>query len=457
MMMTKIWWLGCCLVTTVLFAGCGGGGDKTPKTAANDDPAIEANAIQQAKQETDADDQNDQAVITTSAVGKSPKNTAAHEESDDASGDELKIEAPKKETPEWFIYKITQVKLKPLFRPDDAEAQSLEKQAELRRERNEQIVELATEAIARTHKETSKDQSKERVFDLAVHHLLEAEMQLAIAGEQDHVDALYEHASLLYQRNPKSKAAIEAGMTLINFARMNAQKFGREEPKSLEEFARLARQFAKNFPQEERQAIPVLFAAGQSCEFHSLTGEAVQCYATITEQFPESPAAQRVTPIMRRLNLKGKPLQLAGPSIGGEFLNAEEMTGKPLLVVFWTMQAQPFVRQLPKLQELVSQIDPKRLNVISVNLDDDDNESAVQTFLDTNGLNWPTIFETESEKRGWNNPIASHYGIQNVPMYWIASSKGNVVEMAYDIDKIEPLLRKLMAPRKAAASDEKPE
>lgn len=469
MMMTKIWWLGCCLVTATALAGCGGGSDTKSMTTAKDDPAIESNAIQQAKQESTADDQDDQAVITTSAVGKSSvKNSksatttetadnATGDEGDDSSGDDLKVEAPKKETPEWFIYKITQVKLKPLFRPDDAEAQSLEKQADLRRERNEQIVELATEAIARTHKETSKDQSKERVFDLAVHHLLEAELQLAIAGEQDHIDALYEHASLLYQRNPKSKAAIEAGMTLINFARMNAQKFGREEPKSLEEFARLARQFAKNFPQEERQAIPVLFAAGQSCEFHGLTGEAVQCYATITEQFPESQAAQRVTPIMRRLNLKGKPLQLAGPAIGGEFLNAEEMTGKPLLVVFWTTQAQPFVRQLPKLQELVSQIDPKRLNVISVNFDDDDNESAVQTFMDTNGLNWPTIFETESEKRGWNNPIASHYGIQNVPMYWIASSKGNVVEMTYDIDKIEPLLKKLMVPRKAAASEEKPE
>ena len=470
MMTTKIWWLGCCVVIATSLAGCGGGSDTKSKTTANGDPPIEPNSIQQAKQETESDDQDDQAVITTSAVGKSSAknskptknaeaadNSTTAEEGDDSSGDDLRVEAPKKETPEWFIYKITQVKLKPLFRPDDAEAQSLEKQAELRRERNEQIVELATEAIARTHKETSKDQSKERVFDLAVHHLLEAEMQLAIAGEQDHIDALYEHASLLYQRNPKSKAAIEAGMTLINFSRMNAQKFGREEPKSLEEFARLARQFAKNFPQEERQAIPVLFAAGQSCEFHSLTGEAVQCYATITEQFPESQATQRVTPIMRRLNLKGKPLQLAGPSIGGEFLNAEEMTGKPLLVVFWTTQAQPFVRQLPKLQELVSQIDPKRLNVISVNFDDDDNESAVQTFMDTNGLNWPTIFETEPEKRGWNNPIASHYGIQNVPMYWIASSKGNVVEMAYDIEKIEPLLKKLMTPRKAAASEEKPE
>ena len=452
-MMMKLWWFGCCVVTAAILAGCGGS-DSPPKTVGKDDPTFEPDAIQQAKQEEPGDD-DDQGVIPTSAVGTSSKQATA-QATDEDDGEDLTLKAPEKETPEWFILKITQVKLKPLFRSDDAEAQSPEQQTTLRRERNEQIVELATEAIARTHKETAKDSSKERVFDLAVHHLLEAELQLAIAGEQDHIDALYEHASLLYQRNPKSKAAVEAGMTLINFARMNAQKFGRDEPKSLEEFARLARQFAKNFPQEERQAIPVLFAAGQSCEFHSLTGEAVQCYATITEQFPESPAAQRVTPIMRRLNLKGKPLQLAGPAIGGEFLNAEEMTGKPLLVVFWTTQAQPFVRQLPKLQELLGQIDPQRLNVISVNLDDDDNESAVQTFLDTNGLSWPTIFESEPEKRGWNNPIASHYGIQTVPMYWVASSKGNLVEMAYDVEKIEPLLRKLMVPRKAAG-EEKPE
>ena len=452
-MMMKSWWLGCCLVTAAFLAGCGGS-SSTPQTTGKDDPAFEPAAIQQAKQEVANDSADTDAVITTSGVSKSAKN-AKKTESGEEGDEDLKIAAPEKESPEWFILKITQVKLKPLFRADDDAAQNPEKQTQLRRERNEQIVELATEAIARTHKDTNKDEAKERVFDLAVHHLLEAELQLAIAGDKDHVDALYEHASLLYQRNPQSKAAVEAGMTLINFARRNAQKFGSDEPKFLEEFARLARQFAKNFPKEERQAIPLLFAAGQSCEFHGLTGEAVQCYATITEQFPESSAAQRVTPIMRRLNLKGKPLQLAGPAIGGEFLNVEEITGKPILVVFWTMQAQPFVRQLPKLQELIGQIDPQRLSVISVNLDDDDNESAVQTFLETNGLQWPTIFFTEEGKRGWSNPIASHYGIQTVPMYWLASSKGKLVEMAYDVDKIEPLLRKLMVPRKPATSDNK--
>ena len=234
---------------------------------------------------------------------------------------------------------------------------------------------------------------------------------------------------------------------LISFARLNAQRFGQQEPKWLEEYGRLARQFAKHFPQEERQAIPVLFAAGQSCEYHGLTADAIQCYAMVRESFPESSAAERITPILRRLNLKGQPLQLAGPTIGGGFLNAEELLGKPLLVVFWTTQAKPFVRQLPALQELLSQIDTNRLNIISVNLDDDDNESAVQTFLESNGLAWPTIFQTDPDQRGWNNPVAAYYGIQSVPLYWVVSSKGNVVETATTVQQIEPLLQKLMTPK----------
>ena len=96
-----------------------------------------------------------------------------------------------------------------------------------------------------------------------------------------------------------------------------------------------------------------------------------------------------------------------------------------------------------------------RLNVVSVNLDDDDNESAVQTFLESNGLNWPTIFQTAADKRGWNNPVAVHYGIQSVPLYWVVSSKGNVVEMSNNVQPIEPLLRKLMAPKPTPNGEQK--
>lgn len=444
--MKRGWRLGSWMLAATMLAGCGGGANPSPTaqqvdtTPPKKSPALLAD---------DEQPPSDNGVITTSAVGEPLKNTTTTEEDDG----ELKIAAPQKDTPEWFILQITRLKLRPLGDDVDAVSQTPERVAELRRERNAQLVNLATEVIARTHKD--KSDAGQRFFDLAVHHLLEAELQLALAGDKEHIDSLYEHASSLYERDPKSKAAIEAGQVLISFARLNAQRFGQQDSKWLEEYGRLARQFAKSFPKEERQAIPILFAAGQSSEFHGLTTEAIQCYATIRDQFPDNAGAERATAILRRLNLKGQPLQLAGPTLGGGFLDAAEMTGKPLLVVFWTTQAQPFVKQLAKLQELLGQIDTDRLNIVSVNLDDDDNESAVQTFLETNGLNWQTIFQTEADKRGWNNPIATHYGIQSVPLYWVVSSKGTVVETANNVQQIEPLLRKLMTPKKTSEDTSK--
>ncbi|MBC7818140.1 MAG: TlpA family protein disulfide reductase [Planctomycetaceae bacterium] len=427
------------MLATTMLAGCGGGSDPAPQSQQTTNTTTTRHSLKSAD-DPDLADSNPK-IVPASGISQGSKKVGSGE--DDS---ELDLTQPEKDSPEWFILQITRLKLRPLGDSVDAFSQSTERQAELRRERNQQLVDLATEAIARTHKE--KDQSKVRVFDLAVHHLLEAELQLALTGDKEHIDAIYEHASSLYERNPKSKAAVEAGQVLISFARLNAQRFGQQEPKWLEEYGRLARQFAKHFPQEERQAIPVLFAAGQSCEYHGLTAEAIQCFAMVREAFPESSSAERITPILRRLNLKGQPLQLAGPTIGGGFLNAEELLGRPLLVVFWTTQAQPFVRQLSTLQELLSQIDPNRLNVVSVNLDDDDNESAVQTFLESNRLDWPTIFQTDPEKRGWNNPVAAYYGIQSVPLYWVVSSKGNVVETATNVQQIEPLLQKLMTAKK---------
>lgn len=442
-MMKISWRLGSWVLAVTILSGCGGGSSSVPLAEKNLDSPPPKKLLALTANDDGAPAKN--GVVPTSAVGEPRQKT-------DVDDGELKIAAPEKDSPEWFILQITRLKLRPLGDDVDAFSQSPDKQAELRGERNEQLVNLATEAIARTHK--NKTEAGQRFFDLAVHHLLEAELQLALTGDKAHIDAIYEHASSLYERDPKSKSAIEAGQVLISFARSNAQRFGQQEPKWLEEYGRLARQFAKSFPQEERQAIPILLAAGQSCEFHGLTTDAIQCYATIHDQFPENPAGDRVTAILRRLNLKGQPIDLAGPTLRGGYVNAAEMTGKPMLVVFWTTQAQPFVKQLPQLRELLGQIDSERLTVVSVNLDDDDNESAVQTFLETNGLNWQTIFQTDAEKRGWNNPVATYYGIQSVPLYWVVSSKGSVVETSNNVQQIEPLLKKLMVPKKTSENEQ---
>ena len=264
-MMKIRWRLGSWMLAATMLSGCGGDSSTAPLAEKN----LDTTTHQKSSVLTENDDETlaKSGVVPISAIGEPHQKSVVDE-------GELKIAAPEKDSPEWFILQITRLKLRPLGDDVDAFSQTPDKQAELRRERNEQLVNLATEAIERTHK--NKTEAGQRVFDLAVHHLLEAELQLALTGDKDHVDSIYEHASSLYERDPKSKSAIEAGQVLISFARLNAQRFGQQEPKWLEEYGRLARQFSKSFPQEERQAIPILFAAGQSCEFHGLTTDAIQ-------------------------------------------------------------------------------------------------------------------------------------------------------------------------------------
>lgn len=443
-MMTTTWRFGIWSLSLTILAGCGGA---ATQTADDGSPTRRVTHSTDSPSSASTDDSQQNGVIPTSAteIKKPTSNGETESDADNADSTDLSIVQPGKDSAEDFILRITQLKLKPLSDATEPQNLSAEKLAELRRQRNEQIIELAREAIGQTHNDSTP--ARKRVFDLAVHHLLDAQLQLALMGDEEHVADLQENAVSLYERDKKSKTAVEAAQTVISLARTNSQRYGQQEPKWLEEYSRLAQQFAKNFAHEERLAIPTLFAAAQSCEFHGLNTEAQQCYTAIREQYPENPAAERVVPILRRLNIRGKPLQLAGPTIGGGFVKAEELVGRPLLVIFWKTSAQPFVRQLGSLKGLLGQINPERLNVVSVNLDDDDNESAVQAFLETNELDWQTIFFSEPEQRGWNNPNATHYGIYAVPQYWVVSSKGNVVETADDVKQIEPLLRKLIAPK----------
>ena len=123
---------------------------------------------------------------------------------------------------------------------------------------------------------------------------------------------------------------------------------------------------------------------------------------------------------------------------------------KPLISGNWKMNLNHFeaTATLDKLRYLLSKDDYQAVDV-SVHPPFTDIRT-VQTFLETNGLNWPTIFQTEADKRGWTNPVATHYGIQSVPMYWVVSSKGNVVEISNNVQLIEPLLRKLMVPKQTS-------
>ena len=326
-----------------------------------------------------------------------------------------KFTEPKEETAEWCLLKITQIRVRPLPKTED-----FNEIGQVQLARNREIVELATRAIALTHKDTEK----ERIFDAAVQQLMEATLQLALQGDQDSVDALYDHSESLYQRDPASKAAVSSALTVARFVFACAERFASQEPRWLSEYARQARVFASRFGHDKPRATSLLLKAGRSCDLYGLNEEAIGCYSDLQAKFPESAQAKQVTGFLRRLSLEGKPLELAGPTLDGGFLSIDEFKGHPTLVVFWTTGARRFLEQLPTLAEAIKSCEGQGLKVLSVNLDSD--AQKVEAFLDQNPLGWPVVFYSSEDDRGWNNPIAAYYGILDLPQIWLISPEGTV-------------------------------
>jgi peroxiredoxin len=333
--------------------------------------------------------------------------------------------APKAGTPEALVYEASKLFLQAPPKTEDVAV--LKKH---RKEKNEKIVKLSQQAIALTH----KDRAKETVFNQAVHNLMEARMQLALAGDAEQIELLNEDAVALVKRSPKSAAAAEAAHAQVNLMYGLAKSAPADDAKWLIEFAAAARYFAENFPAEERRSLPLLFAAGRSCEIARLNKEALTSYIMILKKFPANPIAARVTPIVRRMKLVGKPPKVLGPTVDGDQVNIDDMLGKVVLVVFWSSQAEPFQELLPRLMPVLKSSSRKGLQVVGVNLDQE--SAQMQQFAAKHKINWPQIFFPDAEQRGWNNPIAVRYGIMDLPALWLVDKAGNVVSTTVKVDKL---------------------
>jgi len=418
---------------------------------------------------------------TTSTEGGSPTDADLMPPGQTA---EPVAEAPPAEgTPEWQLLEIAKVRLLPFpsldgdDRDDDEDRDSgndikttsasdvekpavedpaaAEKAAEerakvlsqirnLRRERNQQVIQLATDAI----RQTAKDPAKEPVFLAAVQQLLDARLQLALQGDEESINALYEAAEAFYAKRPDSPAAAEAQISVVNLAHASALRYAKTEPKWIQEFARQAELYATRFGTDTTRAVPLLMAAGRSCEANGFPQEAKSCFALIQSKFPESPQALQSAGALRRMSLTGKKLELAGPTIDGNYLSIDDFAGKAVVVVFWSSTATPFVEQCAQIQAVCEKY-KKYASVLSVSLDSE--ESELDAFREKSGMTWPVIFHVEQGQRGWNAPLAKYYGVTTLPTIWIVDAKGIVAETQVSPSEFEATLHATLKKGMAAA------
>ncbi len=327
---------------------------------------------------------------------------------------------PMKEgSPEWLLSEATRLRLEPPPKTEDIEVLRAS-----RKERNERIVTLTQQAIEKTH--SAKGQ--ERVFNAAVHQLMEARIQLAQQGDRASIDALYADAAALWKRDPNSPAAAEGARALVMLAYSHARGGPPVNTKWLKEFARQASHYASDFPADENRSLPLLLTAARSCEVNGLHDDAQRCYMLIQKQFPASEQAQRVAGILRRIKLPGQPPHLKGPNLDGGELATDNFRGQVVLIVFWAAETRPFIEQLAGIQDVYRKYSRQGLTVLGVNFDKQ--PAIVNQFLVSHQIAWPQIFFTDPVEQGWNNPIARQFGIMELPTLWLVDRQGLVVSTA---------------------------
>lgn len=387
---------------------------------------------------------------------------ATHQQLTNGSETTATPQAAEPGTAAWLIQEIVKLKSQPLtdLSPPQQEAPELTQTAATtdphddgsttisssvnleqlrvaRRERNLRIIELATQAMA----QTAKDEQLQELFETATHHWLDARLQLALQGDEESLLALYDAADTLYRKKQGSSAAAEAQLMVVNLCHALCLRHGSHDSKWVQEFARQARLFATRFPDFEAQTIPLLISAGKSCEYHGLTEEAKSCYSVLKATYPESPQAVLCSGYLRRLSLPGQPLEFAGHTLEGHHLQLDHYLGKAVLIIFWASHVESFREQVPALQALADKY-KKYLQVITVSLDSEEHE--LDQFLEETRWGWPVIFEISPDKRGWNAPLASYYGIQQLPSYWLVDPQGRVVTTRLTHEQIEPRLREVL-------------
>ena len=184
-------------------------------------------------------------------------------------------------------------------------------------------------------------------------------------------------------------------------------------------FLQELKSFAESFP-DSADTPEAIFQLAMSSELMGQLPEASEWYRRLADNYPENPQGKRAQGALKRLNLKGNPVQLTGRTLQGTALNTSQFRGKVVLLVFWAAYAQPVSQDISQINAVYSKYQKQGFEIIGVNMDRDPNEAV--RLINASAVRWPSLREPAAE--AGDNPGDFGFGIVALPTMLLIDQAG---------------------------------
>ena len=178
--------------------------------------------------------------------------------------------------------------------------------------------------------------------------------------------------------------------------------------------------FRRTLELSQGKANTARFNLGMVLLKQSRDAEGVALLKEYLEKEPDSKDAELAKsliaePVRARKNLIP---DFEAVTLAGDYLTAEDLRGKVVLLDFWFTSCPPCQKALPGLRRIHRKMGNEAFVLVSVSTDDD--QATLKEFIAKNGMEWSQVWDR-------NHDLARKLKVEGYPTYVLVNHEGEVI------------------------------